>query len=826
MPAEHSRWYGFRVILGQDGGAQLIRGDDEVLSTTVGKLHGTGYFGAENGNPIGDWVVTEIVPRGSHLWDKALFHPDGALAKTMTAASVEGNANTIKSLHVGYSPYTLHPVFVNPPQPNTTALQDIELDDALTILRYRAINPEEDVVGSNTILHHSFSIPGNIKALKEILIRGNWNEALQGGDFDLVQAKDLASESRRALHEGNSPVVIARIQPRPACKVPDNGRPNIDDLESPGREEGPTNRFWKDCLPKVDHLLLYNGREKGFVYKVPYMTNMAYPPELYEKLTKFARFHIKDKFNAVAMLFGAQLWVDILEHPDRMAEFMPERSNETPLPHVPLSTFLVYFEPWLKLHEDLRCLQYAHPFRVMTHMFVEDIKADSSAYAVQSDILMEDEIRVLVLKAGVQRPEFPANTRVAYYPFLMNGTTMAAPQDFDHHAPFSPTQQALIGMPSIQVLGPPSFEPQAGHKRQIAMPIPIARLSLHGLETPLHGPYPAGFRDVRSASLTSQLGQATASGTIWSHEFEPIFDPAAISQRTWAFSPALDPSLNMDQFILPSMLTTWTQKMNRRLEWLQHLGVLGKVALHCGIDGLPCFHGMPLEHDAHLIPPSSSPRIVARAFQDVRNCRVVPVLLLPSSQLTAIISALNDRPKLSHVAWSRALNHLAQMESPERLCTVLSVREELVTARAQYIEDLEELQDLLRRWSVNAMLAENRPVYDWPAQHMRRMVGTPAGLASDPDEWEDNAGLDMEDEEEEALLHIDAFLDLARLAVRSFRISELSVEGRRMAKAAQLHLKSFLERVQQNGPIPTAVEEHINGLDNYARSQGYGSVLP
>lgn len=249
MPREYSRWQGFRIILDGDGKGQLVVDDSETLSQTIGTLHGTGYFDvsvpggqagqADERRPIGNWIITEVVTRGTNIWPRASFALDGPLSNDMWA--VNGNVTNLKRLLVGYSPYTLHPVFANPPKANTVT-DGTTLDDSLRTLRYRSILGEK-IVGANAILHHSLAIPGNIVACKKILIRQDWEGAFRDGDIDVNAAKDLAAKSCTALHEGDSPVVLARIAPRLVSRMSNSRRPNLNSLEDPSREEGPANRF-------------------------------------------------------------------------------------------------------------------------------------------------------------------------------------------------------------------------------------------------------------------------------------------------------------------------------------------------------------------------------------------------------------------------------------------------------------------------------------------------------------------------------------------------------------------------------------------------------
>ncbi|KAF4467070.1 hypothetical protein FALBO_6061 [Fusarium albosuccineum] len=207
-----------------DGTAKLVANDNQVLATTVGNIHGTSFSHHE--------------PQNVPFTESPKFFAlglDGAVGTRVQA----GNLNA-------------SPCF----------------------LFRRA--PQEVIVGSNTIMHHSMTVPGNIAAIKKLFIDKDWERAFDGGDISVERAKELATESRASLQEGGSLVVVARISPSLRPQVPSNGVPNLED--GVGTQ---SNRRWKECLPEVEKFLLTNDQLKGFTYKVPYMSNMVYPPELY-----------------------------------------------------------------------------------------------------------------------------------------------------------------------------------------------------------------------------------------------------------------------------------------------------------------------------------------------------------------------------------------------------------------------------------------------------------------------------------------------------------------------------------------------------------------
>ncbi|EEU36023.1 uncharacterized protein NECHADRAFT_85376 [Fusarium vanettenii 77-13-4] len=108
---------------------------------------------------------------------------------------------------------------------------------------------------------------------------------------------------------------------------------------------------------------------------------------------------------------------------------------------------------------------------------------DAAGFRVENNALNESGVRALVLKATSLRPELPVTSRVDYFPFMMNGTSMAHPHGITGCKPLSPTQNALVDMPSITILGLPSLHRDNTNKRIIALPTPIAKLSFNPIQS-------------------------------------------------------------------------------------------------------------------------------------------------------------------------------------------------------------------------------------------------------------------------------------------------------------------------------------------------------
>ncbi|KAI8713777.1 hypothetical protein NCS52_01223300 [Fusarium sp. LHS14.1] len=369
----------------------------------------------------------------------------------------------------------------------------------------------------------------------------------------------------------------------------------------------------------------FTGGSPRVLFKIPYMSNMIYSPELYEKLAGFARSHSHHKLNATALLFAVQIWVDITEHPTFMLEPFANKPNNTQeVPHVSLAVFLLYFESWLKVHELMRCLQYIHPFRLIQKMFLSDIRADAAGFRVGMN---ESAVRALVLKATTLRSELPVTARVDYFPFMMNGTSMAHPHGIAGCTPLSPTHDALVGMPSITILDLPSLHRDNTNRRIVALPTPIAKLSFNPIqsimdETQVLG----GLQYVLGPNATSQFGPDFNSGTIWTHEFVPELDMDSLHLRE---------SLPHET----PMSTPSTSPSNQEAG-LKDLTILGATAKKLRRDG---DIGEIEDHVLQLLPgPVQSPTEQSPA--EVMLLRAIAQLKaeLDTSQLAEILQPLSQ----------------------------------------------------------------------------------------------------------------------------------------------------------------------------------------
>ncbi|KAF5628918.1 hypothetical protein F52700_8011 [Fusarium sp. NRRL 52700] len=521
MPQESPPWRGARILI-EEKNASLTSGQGDVIAKTIGKLDGGGYF-YNNQQPKGEWTFVKVFNRGTVLWDKDNFCPGESAEQSMHVHYCEESYDygAPRRFFVGYSAYTLEPVLASVNLETFYIQEDIKVED-LSGLRLETIS-EGFLEEREVILHHSLTVPGNLRALKLLLLEKDWSKAFYGGDLTVEAAKDLAFQSARSLYHGRAPVTLARIQPATSIQIPSHKKPDLQRSVIPDQPYGPENLQLQEVLPRAGSI--WFNEHQGFVYKAPYMSNMRYPKRLYHELATFAKAHSYDKFNATAMLFAVQLWCDIEEHPDKMVE----ECVEEPLPSVSLAAFIVYFEHWLKIHEYLQCLSFIHPFRLIHLLYWNDILRpfnNADAFNVKKNAIDSQRVRHLVQDAKAMDPKFSVEERVDLYPFMISGSKMVCPQDMPNRFRLYETRQAMVGMPDLRVLGSPSYFTKDSETIEIRMPEPIARITFLQETSGEHAL--ADLFDTTEPDPTLLFGDSVKSGTLWTHEFQMYTPPSGL----------------------------------------------------------------------------------------------------------------------------------------------------------------------------------------------------------------------------------------------------------------------------------------------------------
>jgi hypothetical protein len=160
----------------------------------------------------------------------------------------------------------------------------------------------------------------------------------------------------------------------------------------------------------------------------------------------------------------------------------------------------------------------------------------------------------------------------------------------------------------------------------------------------------------------------------------------------------LEHGTTADVFFEPGQRKNFLDAMNRRLQWLDKLGVL-KVSMRAGDDGLPTYDGMPEE----------------------------PV----DERLGTIIALLDASPrKTIHVVWRKLSDELYRMLTAEIKPTATEV-----LARSKYMKDFELIDAFREKLSnpATALGLVEDSILSWCPQAMARIVRYDTCTLSDPD---------------------------------------------------------------------------------------------
>ncbi|KAI9158796.1 hypothetical protein HJFPF1_06794 [Paramyrothecium foliicola] len=340
--------------------------------------------------PAGLWTSMKVLQRGCNFYDSQPSTTIENAYKAMSLEPVSHQTPLPQRIPVGISCLNLQPVFA---------------------CRAKSLLPLEDELQGYHGPQKDSELLNDIRITQE--------EAFEV----LSQAFPIANcleTIRRMLHiQRNSiaagrPIFKATHYHAFSSKYIFNGA-KADHDEPCNRDEpkSQTNPILRDRLPSCDPYM-YNGVQlaqappgikeygAGFVYQVPYMAIMDYPPQLLETLEEFAEFATKyphDKLDTTAMVFAAQLWCDLQRNKTRGEEFFTvnltnvKRSGD--VPNVPLAHVLLYFEHWIRFHENFELLMYIHPFRFIDAYYSRNL-LDGHQFTINLEDIDESLVKELL----------------------------------------------------------------------------------------------------------------------------------------------------------------------------------------------------------------------------------------------------------------------------------------------------------------------------------------------------------------------------------------------------------------------------------------------
>lgn len=656
--------------------------------------------------------------------------------------------------------YKLQPVNVSRPQTGTADTPTARADN-LHGPEFRSLY--NIIAGRATILHIAMTVPGNISRVKEVVMGRPLEAVFQGSIYDnndlASSLENATSEICEALRSGETPRTLNYTALAPAILSARIRPDQYDSLRNPEEPRSAHNKTWREHLPAVKSFICRDGdTPDGFIYRIPYMTNMSYPQELYDMLKEFARKHSNDNFNSSAMLFRMQLWVDIVSHPDLQTEQFNRTRRSSKPPMVSLSKFLAYFESWLKAHELLRLIEYGHPFRVIDAMYHADLEANPEFYAIQESAIDEQKVRTLAQQAKVIRSEWPISHRVPFWPFLAPGTMMPLPSDLAEtgiHAP-NLAEKAFIGLPSVRILGPPSRHLEALPYRYVAAPKAIADMSFHGIETSIPSNHIPGLLSPELQTLTAIFAPHRLYGPVWKHQFQPDEENnLAVRLRNHAFGVPELPAGPLELWMGYTHAMATVRRAQLRNAWLKRQGLVN-ARLLIGSDGLPYLPGRAYEDEEFLQNALTLTELHGEIREPDNDDMVDPGQnitpppdanaaipnLVPRDLMDRMIQHLHQRPKFTHVAWGRALDQLREMlpegaNEDHPLPPVSQVLEVLERSKAQHEQDHGGMMDLATRLENEGPgVGAHTSVMRWVTQSLCRLHGVETGSSTDTYMWE------------------------------------------------------------------------------------------
>ncbi|KAI8675627.1 hypothetical protein NCS57_00464400 [Fusarium keratoplasticum] len=196
--------------------------------------------------------------------------------------------------------------------------------------------------------------------------------------------------------------------------------------------------------------------------------------------------------------------------------------------------------------------------------------------------------------------------------------------------------------------------------------------------------------------------------------------------------------------------------------------------------------------------------------------------------LKRMVTILETRGQLSHVAWKRALDEFRKLLLLPQDPSAFAPLHILSVAKKACDEDFEHFGDFIHQAEANPMLLVNRqrPVSAWSAQCMARMVGFEAGHEDDS-EWWMTSGMMVWIEN----LDDDVYFRIHYTRRRFLQAHELCYslgdieKGREVACKGLHHMKAFVH-LHQNGRVLAQVGNHIGELQKLIRDKGLGGCLP
>ncbi|KAI9166526.1 hypothetical protein HJFPF1_02633 [Paramyrothecium foliicola] len=456
------------------------------------------------------------------------------------------------------------------------------------------------------------------------------------------------------------------------------------------------------CLEKVK-------MKHAFLYRAPALAIMVHDSLLFERLQNFASQHPHDIFDSQAMLFAVHLWYDLKK------QLGCDNHRNRVLPN-PLAVFIVYFEQWLRVHDEMSLTEHVHPYVFTNVLYQRDIATDSD-FAINIDAIDEKEIGSLLEKTRRKFKDLTVTSRFPIVPAAADQIKMSYHRTRDY-LELTSVEQGLIGFGTPWQYGFPLISNSASTYLNIAMPRLLAnkkfcqtfrQLSNDPTQAPSYNP-----GDPNTA--VDIFGPRHVGGIIWASQFPLILK--APTTTTVRRNPRLDKAikapfaLRLHEIVSPEIQDLIVRRMRRHATALLQQG---KLAIPEGArvevteEGLIYVSGMksleadvddrviPAQHEEVLLkmqsPVDIGPNNTGLSLVDR------PTTLVPDVYVYELIATLGQRPMNSHITWGQCIN---EMQAGDR--TYGTIYEQLKAAASTVRKDTDLLQRLSRDLSTEKIV--------------------------------------------------------------------------------------------------------------------------
>ncbi|KAJ3481673.1 hypothetical protein NLG97_g7764 [Lecanicillium saksenae] len=535
-------------------------------------LYGTKYMTTlvqdQKSNPQGEWVMMEILIRGSSMYDGQQFLSTTSSTKSkpniwqklafLEAGTPSTPANTIppECYIVGLSMLDLEPAVLTPPRSNQNTGSEQYAQDSFDGPPIRGGVISGRILGRSVIPFHDMTVSGNLVAFKNATKKMNAGRgpadssvpsaadpqnrvgngrpavrshavetAFKNGEYQFGSA--LIKKTQRFLSE-----IATGVRPSPVVRIKAQAKP-----------AAPITGSTANAALKVSSVNLVtaviDSKRLGFQLQLAPVMVLEFAPGLLQQLDLFLQAHPHDLISMATALQACCLWADINAHDKRFME--NALSSEKKVPNPSLGQVIIYFpvvlaftefytlvdycqgtwlarRSWLLArHAFLTCDNYPHLFRFVDHA----VSNDTNTYAgfrVNETALNESEVLRYVNEAQSRVADFKATDRLSVWPSNIPGSRMPLPKEVQQR---TTAEMAVLGIGAISQYGLQHFREPWSIKATttlVALPKDIATdVYMRQNCTVFHGPVPDGFWYTQSKDIKSFLGPIKTSASIWEY---------------------------------------------------------------------------------------------------------------------------------------------------------------------------------------------------------------------------------------------------------------------------------------------------------------------